>query len=147
MMLTKYVGPMLRDSFDHQVDDLFDEAVRAVGGFMSPRHIPWNVYEKDDWLWIEAGVPGLTGKDVDVKVEDSILIMSIPHRPEDKGEGLTYFVRELGVGAVTRSMRLPAYVDVDKATATCKDGILSIGFPKRVEAMARQIPIEDKLEV
>ena len=102
---------------------------------------------KKDWLWIEAGVPGLTGKDVEVKVEDDVLTMSIPHRAEDTGSGITYFVRELGIDAVTRSMRLPAYVDVDKATATCKDGILSIGFPKRVEAMARQIPIEDKMEV
>ena len=102
---------------------------------------------KKDWLWIEAGVPGLTEKDVEVKVVDDVLTMSIPHRAEDTGSGITYFVRELGIDAVTRSMRLPAYVDVDKATATCKDGILSIGFPKRVEAMARQIPIEDKMEV
>ena len=46
MMMTRYLGPMVQDTFDLRVDDLFDEAVRSVGVFMSPRHIPWNVYKK-----------------------------------------------------------------------------------------------------
>ncbi len=143
MMLTNYFSPMLHDTFDLQVDDLFDDAFRTVGGPTLGRHLPWNVYEKDDWFWIDVAVPGLTGKDVDLSIKDGILTMSVHHEMQDKDEGPDYYVREIGWGTVSRSMKLPGYIDADKATATSKDGILTIGFPKRAEALARQIPIEE----
>lgn len=145
MMMTRYFGPMEQGTFDYRVDELFNEAIRTFGEDAAVRPVPWNVYEKGDWLWIEASVPGLGGKDIDVTVRDGVLTVSVPHKAEDNDESMVYFVRELGRDTASRSMRLPAHVDADHATATCKDGMLTIGFPKRIEAVARQIKVEDRL--
>lgn len=145
MMLTNYVNPILRDPFDLQIDRLFDNAFRSVGRVTPSHMLPWNVYEQDDWFWVDAAVPGLTAKDVDLTITDGVLTMAVPQvKHEGDDDRRAYFVREIGWDAMTRSMRLPDYVDADKATASCKDGILSVGFPKRAEALAKQIPIEDK---
>lgn len=143
MMLMNYFPTMLQDEFDVRVDRLFDDALHTVGGLMQGRSLAWNVYEKDNWLRIDAAVPGLTAKDVNLTVNHGVLTLSII-RPEPPvgDKGLTYFVQEIGWENVSRSMKLPAHVDTDNATATCKDGVLSIGFPKRVEALSRQILIE-----
>ena len=147
MMLTKYFSPMLHDTVDLRVNDLFDDAFRTVDGTMLGHHLPWNVYEKDDRFWIDVAVPGLTGKDVNLNVRDGILTVSVHHEMRDGDEGPDYYVREIGWGTVSRSMKLPNYIDPDKATATSKDGILTIGFPKRAEALTREIPIQDKQAV
>ena len=55
-----------------------------------------------------------------------------------------YFVREIGVGAFSRSFRLPTNVDPDKVSASYKDGMLSIDLPKKEEAKPRRIVIETK---
>ncbi len=145
MMLTRYFGPMEQDTFGYRVDELFNEAMGTFEGETAVRPILWNVYKKGDWFWIEASVTGFGGKDVAVTVRDGVLTVSIPHRAEEHDKSMTYFVRELGRDAVSRSMQLPTDVDADQATATCKDGLLTIGFPTRLEAVGKQIPVEDRL--
>lgn len=143
MMLTKYLPSTLHDSFDLGIDRLFDEAFHTVDRSTPVHTLAWNVYEKDDWFWLDVAVPGLTAKDVELTIKDGVLTMSVIHQSRGEGEqDPTYFVKEIGWDRVSRSMKLPVYVDAGKATASCKDGILSVRFPKRVEAMARQIPIE-----
>ena len=54
----------------------------------------------------------------------------------------TYFVREIGTGAFSRSFRLPSNVDPNKVSASYKQGVLTIALPKREEAKPRRIAIE-----
>lgn len=145
MMLTSYACAPSNHSFDLQIDQLFDNAFRRGEEETSPRFPLWNVYEKGDWFWVDAAVPGLTAKDIDLTVRDGILTLAVsPVRPGGEADPGIYFVREIGCEGVTRSMRLPDYIDLDKATASCKDGVLSVGFPKRAAVLARQIPVLDE---
>ncbi len=75
---------------------------------------------------------------------DRILIMSVHHRMNDRDERSTNFVWEIGCDTVSCSMKLPDLLNLDKFTATCKEWIPTIGFSKRAEALAGQIPIEEK---
>ena len=147
MILSRYLSPIVREPFDLRIDRLFDDALDAVGGLIPTHPFPWNVYQEDDWLWVEAAVPGLTAKDVEVTIKDGVLTMSVTRpKRQEKEDRRTYLAQEIGWDKLTRSMRVPDYVDVDKVLASCKDGILSLGLPKLEKAQARQIPIEESAE-
>jgi HSP20 family protein len=50
----------------------------------------------------------------------------------------------MSYGMFSRSMPLPAGVDVDKSKVMFKDGILEIRLPKTAPAKRRKIPIEEE---
>jgi HSP20 family protein len=123
--------------FELQIDRLLDEAVQSMGGIPA-----CNVWEDADHFYIEAALPGWQAKNVDLKVEDGVLTMKGEYSESAHEAGRTYLMRELGWTGFTRSFRLPTNVDSAKASASFKDGILSVAFPKREEAKPRQIAIQ-----
>ncbi|MND04646.1 Spore protein SP21 [compost metagenome] len=50
--------------------------------------------------------------------------------------------RERGTGQFSRSFQLPADVDLSRAEASYKHGILTVRVPKKEEAKPRQITIK-----
>jgi HSP20 family protein len=127
--------------FELQLDRLLDEAVRGMGGEVAGRIPLCNVWEDADHFYLEAALPGWQAKDVDLKVEDGLLTLKGEYR--DSGpEGRNYLMRELGWTNFTRSFDLPTNVDSAKATASFKDGILTVVLPKREDAKPRQITIQ-----
>lgn len=128
---------------DRQIDRLFNEALGLMGRPATVSH--WtprcNVYENEQGFVVEAALPGIDSKDLDIQVEDGVVTFS-GERKEQPAEGRTYLVKELGVGAFTRSFTLPANVDAGKVSAAYKQGILTITLPKREEAKPRRITIQ-----
>lgn len=103
-----------------------------------------NVFEDTDKLYIEAQVPGIEMKDVEITVKDhSVQIRGLRKMEhEDKKEG--YHFIEATYGTFGRTFSLPPYVDPDQAKATYDKGVLTVAFPKREEAKPRKITIESK---
>jgi HSP20 family protein len=58
-----------------------------------------------------------------------------------QGEG-SFHRRERGRGEFSRSLQLPADLDVARAEAACKHGMLTIRIPKNEEAKPRQISVK-----
>jgi len=54
----------------------------------------------------------------------------------------SYHRRERGCGQFSRSLQLPPDLDVSRAEATYKHGILTVRIPKKEEAKPRQITIK-----
>ena len=50
--------------------------------------------------------------------------------------------RERGAGQFSRSLQLPADLDLTRAEASCKHGILTVRVPKKEESKPRQITIK-----
>lgn len=63
-------------------------------------------------------------------------------RKSDASEGRTWYARDIKEGPFSCSYRLPASVAQEKSTASYKQGLLTITFPKREEAKRRHIMIE-----
>jgi len=135
MTLTTYTP------LDLQIDRLFNEAVRTMGGQVTGRAPHSNVWEDADHFYIESALPGWQAKDLDIKVEDGVLTLKGAWS-QTAPEGRTYHMREGEWGTFSRSFVLPTNVDAGKATASFKDGILAIQFPKREDAKPRQISIQ-----
>ncbi len=131
------------DSFFNRGSNLapFEWFDNAFGSFY-PR---MNVTETEKELHVSAELPGLTEEDFDVKVSGDMLTISGEKREEGEHQGENYYRVERSYGSFQRSVPLTADVDVDAAEATFKNGVLSVVFPKTVEASAsKQINIKSQ---
>jgi HSP20 family protein len=128
--------------FDRQIDRLFNDALGLMGRTATVSH--WaprcNVFEDEQRFVVEASLPGMESKDIDIQVEDGVLTLS-GERKDQPAEGRTYLVKEVGIGAFERSFTLPGNVDTGKVAAAYKHGVLTIELPKREEAKPRRITI------
>jgi HSP20 family protein len=118
---------------DRWFDDIFDTgaALPAV-----------DVRETEDSYLMEVELPGLTEKDVDVKLENNLLTISSKkeEKKEEKKNG--YLLRERKSSSFARSFVLPDEVDREKIDAQFKNGVLSIAFPKAPAAKPKTIEVK-----
>jgi HSP20 family protein len=100
-----------------------------------------DIQEQEDKYILRADLPGLDKKDVDVKVQDNILLLSGKREQSraEEGEGATY--RERRFGAFSRQFRLGSNVKTGKIKASYKNGVLKVVLPKRPESQPRLIPV------
>jgi HSP20 family protein len=102
-----------------------------------------DVYEDKDAIVVETELPGMKKEDVEVKLAGDLLTITGKRQDEKKIERKDYFRVERSASAVSRSVRLPVEVQVDKMTAQLKDGVLEIRAPKSeaTKAGSRSVPI------
>ncbi len=136
MMVTTYTP------LDVQIDKFFNDALRSVGGKPRAWAPACDTFEDERGFWVQAALPGMDRKDIEIVVEDGVLTLKGERKEEAPEAERTYFTREIGGGTFSRSFRLPTNVDTSRVQATYKDGILVIELPKREEAKPRRITIE-----
>jgi HSP20 family protein len=127
----------LLDSVSSWVDDIFStptfgrDAVPAV-----------DVRETESEFLMEMELPGLTEKDVEVKLENTLLTISSnkDEKKEEKKNG--YVMRERKSTQFSRSFVLPEDVDREKIAAEFKNGVLQITFPKVPAAKPKTIEVK-----
>lgn len=135
------VSPVRAGSFDREIDRMFDEALRAFGVSGQAWAPACNAREDSNGFYVEIALPGWESKDVSLEIESQVLTVK-GERTEERAPGGTYHLREIAGGQFARLFRLPTFVDYEKASATHKNGILTVTFPKREEAKPRRIMIE-----
>jgi len=131
-----------------ELDRLFDEVSRGVGGAAAPA--AWDQFaprvdisETDEEFRVTAELPGLEEKDFEVSLEGDVLTIKgekkVAH--EEQREGYTH-VETFG-GSFNRAFRLPVEVDPNAVKADFKNGVLTVTLPKPEEAVEhpRTIPI------
>jgi HSP20 family protein len=106
---------------------------------------PWNpavdILEKDGNLVLRAELPGMTEKQIDLKVEGDTLILKGERKIESEDKKENYRRIESFHGSFTRTFRLPETVDTHKISADYKDGILTVTLPQKPEVKPREIPV------
>ena len=125
---------------------LFDEMDKIFDGFFredSGVHFPKvDVREDENSYLLEAELPGLTEKDVDVKVEENLLHIST-NRDEKKQEKTnSYLMRERRSSQYHRTFVLPKDVDKEKIEAKFKDGLLTLKISKSESVKPREIEVK-----
>jgi HSP20 family protein len=106
----------------------------------------WNpsvdIFENDNEVVVKAELPGMTAKDIDVKLENNILTLKGERHFEKEAKEENYHRIEREYGTFSRTFALPTAVDGEKVTAEYKDGVLKIVLPKREEKKAKPIKVE-----
>ncbi|MCB2081682.1 MAG: Hsp20/alpha crystallin family protein [Rickettsiales bacterium] len=103
-----------------------------------------DIIENGSKFRIKADVPGLNAKDLEVSIADSAITIKGERSEEKKEEDDTYIRRECHCGAFSRTIALPEEADIEKATATFDQNVLTVEVPKKPEAKnkSRKLKIE-----
>ena len=116
----------------------------ALSSFLS-RTEGWipavDILEKDGNLVLRAELPGVTEKDIELKLEGRVLTIKGERKFEAEEAKQNYHRIESSYGSFTRSFTLPDTVDTDKIKADFKNGILSVTIPQKPEVRPREIPV------
>jgi HSP20 family protein len=129
------------DTFDRQIDRMFEDALRAFGTSDAAWVPACNAWEDSNGFYVQMALPGWEPKDVALEVNNQMLSVKGERTEETNGSG-KHLIREIADGRFVRIFKLPTTVDHDKASANYKNGLLTISFPKREDAKPRRIVID-----
>lgn len=101
---------------------------------MSPM---FDLRETNDAFILQADVPGVQEKDLEVSLSNNRLSIS-GNRESEENKGESSY---RSWGSFSRSFTLPTDVDSDKVSAELKNGVLMIQLPKTGEAKAKRIEV------
>lgn len=115
-------------------------SARAGEDLIAPQ---FDVHESDSDITIEAEIPGVDEKDVNVTFANGVLTVKGEKKAEHEEKKKNYYVSERSYGSFERAIRLPATVDDGKIAAHIDKGVLKITAGKRANAA----PAERKIEI
>jgi len=130
----------LRTYMDRVFDDSVAGRVWEGRGFGStwPRA---NLVDSGATLTVSAEVPGLSEKDIKVDLNQDVLTLS-GERPTEAPKGYSTHRQERPSVRFSRSFTLPCRVNAEHASASVKNGILTVTLEKAADAMPRQISVK-----
>ena len=108
-----------------------------------PRVPPVDVFEEGSEVVLKAELPGMKREEIEVHVTGAEVTFSGKKEKTEKLERKDYHRFERTTGAFTRTVALPAEVEVEKVTAKYENGVLEIRAPKAAPAR----PAERKIDV
>lgn len=130
------------------LDDLHPGSRRRHGGRLNAgKHStaswmpPTDVKDEQTRFVIRADVPGVDPNNIEVTADQGILTIRGERTNTRTGEGGIYSRRERVEGGFMRRFTLPDSADAARVEAHCKNGVLEILVPKRLEQQSRRIPV------
>jgi len=120
---------------------VLDRADRLPGSEWSPGV---DVFEARERLVVVVEVPGLTPDSLRVVFRERELVLSGERRVRRTGPGSSFLCLERPHGRFERAIPIEAPVDVARATATLRGGLLTVSLPRLRERRGREtvVPIE-----
>lgn len=146
-------------SLRHQIDRLFADFdwpdlrmawPRRAAAFPQPwpdfgaAVPPVDLVERNGGYELQAELPGLTEKQIEVKLANGILTIKGEKSSERVEDQDDYHLRERSYGLFQRSFRVPANIDADKIDARFDKGVLKVSLPKTAAAIQEERKIDVK---
>ena len=101
-----------------------------------------DVRETDAEYLMEVELPGLSDKDVELKLENNLLTISSAREEKKEEKKNGYVLRERRASSFSRSFVLPEGIEKEKIAAESKNGILHVTFPKAPAAKIKTIEVK-----
>jgi HSP20 family protein len=131
------------ETLRRQMDTMFDEVTKLEGGTGGVNWKPAiELQDREDELILRAEVPGIEGKDLDIRVSRNAITLRGEHQYNHKNEEKGYVRSEFYYGKFERTVGLPVAVQNDKVRADFTNGILTLTLPKAEEAKNRVVKVE-----
>ena len=133
---------LLHSSIDDLLEDFFGGLQTAPqAGAVAPR---FEVSETDDAIVVEAELPGMDEKDIELTLQENVLTLKGEKKREEETKKKNCYISERSYGQFQRSLQLGPNVDADKVDASFKKGVLTVTIPKLEpeESKARTIDIK-----
>jgi HSP20 family protein len=128
--------------FQDEMNRLFDRWNNGNAFAGSAAFPPLNVWQEDDQVCVEAELPGLDLKDLEIYVRGGNQLTLKGERKPSAAEKGVWHRQERAFGSFNRSLTLPFAVDADKVDARLENGVLQIKLTKHESARPRKIPVK-----
>jgi HSP20 family protein len=102
-----------------------------------------DILESETQLEIHVELPGVEPEKVELSMADGVLTVRGSFEQSEQHQKASASVQERRYGSFERSVSLPDYADLDKASAQFKNGLLTVTLPKKAEVVqkSRRIPV------
>lgn len=129
------------ETLHRQMDQMFDD----MTGLTRNHQVTWKpaieLQDTDDNVILRAEIPGIEGKDLDVRVTRDAVAITGEHRYEKKAQDKGFFRSEFRYGKFGRVIPLPVAVKNDQVQADFTNGILTLTLPKVESAKNRVVKL------
>ena len=131
----------LRDQINRMFEDVMGSTVSSLNALTMP---PVDVFVKGNDVVVEAELPGLEIRDVEVSATEDTITLRGTTQLEREEKDENYFRSERRMGTVNRTVQLPATIDPENTKASFKNGVLTIRAPLVKSPQARKVQIESE---
>ena len=122
-------------TFTQDIDRLWNDFFKGYGlepftdrlGQFNPSV---DVTEDEKEIKVEAELPGMDEKDIDIALNGDSLSIKGEKKEETEEKEKDYYRMERSYGTFTRTVPLPEEVDTEKAEARFNKGVLTVTLPK-----------------
>jgi HSP20 family protein len=135
--LIRYSRPAELFDWNRLIDNFFDDVPA-----WETRRPAVDVRENEKAYQMEVELPGLTEKDIEVKVEENLLTLSSKKDEKREEKQKDYLIRERRHTEFKRSFVLPEEISRDKIKAEFKNGLLTVMLPKIPKAQPKLIDVK-----
>lgn len=125
------------EEMERMFDDLFQRRFFApswIPRFKFPEATDVNasvdMFEEGENLVIKVEIPGIKKEEISIDLSGDTITISGEKKAEERVERKDFYRVERSFGSFSRRLRLPVAVELDKASASFKDGVLEIRMPK-----------------
>lgn len=119
--------PALSNAMNSLFDDRFLRSFFNMNDYVGNPGFRVDIRENDTNFLLEAELPGVDEKNIDLRVEDGVLVISAELNEEHKDDRNCYSERRCG--HVSRAFNIEG-IDDEHIVASHKNGILYVTLPK-----------------
>jgi HSP20 family protein len=129
-------------NLQRDLDRVFDNPLGLDLGLSGRGVFPAvNVFSDRDGYVVRMEIPGVSPEQINIESHGRTLILS-GKRESAAPQGGSFHRRERNSGQFSRSLQLPADLDLSRAEASYRQGMLTVRIPKKEEAKPRQITVK-----
>ena len=134
----------LQDEMDSLFDEFFNQPFgllrRPSKGFemMSKFSPKVDVSETAKAINIEADLPGMEAEDIELELHNDRITIKGEKKTEKEKKDKQFYRVERSYGSFHRNIPLPNEINMEKAKANFKNGVLSVELPKAKSTQSRR---------
>ena len=142
--------PMLaiQNEMNRMFDQFFSDDFPFSTRLMAPPAMEFlprlDISETETEFKVNAELPGMDEKDIQIRLEKDSLILSGEKKTESEEKEKTFHRIERSYGSFERVIPFDSQLDEDKVSAVFKNGVLTISLPKAGDAIRKTRQIEIK---
>ncbi len=89
-----------------------------------------DVYQDQENIYIKSFIPSVSPGTLDIDISRDMVTIRGQKFKDSSIEQEDYFQRELTWGSFSRKILLPREIDIDAASASAKEGLMTLKLPK-----------------
>lgn len=140
MALVRYQPNSLLQQFNNEINRMFS------GDLPTAANAQWtpavDIRESDEGYTLEAEVPGINPKDIEVTLDKGVLTLAGERKDASANDDGSQRHGERIYGRFVRRFSLPDSADADDVQATAENGVLRLIISKKAASQPRRIAVQ-----